>query len=143
MGGLPWEKIRTMTDGQLLGHFTAGGDEAAFGELVNRHGPSILRRCRQVLSNTPDAEDVFQATFQVLIRKAFTLQEPESVGAWLHGVAYRIAVRLRRRTARRNLLERTHGERSWIGPPPEESLEEEGGSSAKRWAGCPRSTARS
>lgn len=113
---------RTLTDGELLDRFTGGSDEAAFGELVTRHKSSVLRRCRQLLENTPDAEDVLQATFQVLLRRAYSLREPEAVGGWLHGVAHRIALRLRRRTASRSRLERSHGERSWVGLPPEDSL---------------------
>jgi RNA polymerase sigma factor (sigma-70 family) len=117
---------RAVTDSQLLDSFITGGDQAAFGELVARHGPSVLRHCRQVLENTPDAEDVFQATLQVLLRRAFSLREPERVGGWLHGVAYRIAVRLRRRAAKRSGLERSHGQRSWVGLPPDDSLGELG-----------------
>jgi RNA polymerase sigma factor (sigma-70 family) len=117
---------RAMTDGQLLARFREGSDGTAFGELVSRHGPGILRRCRRVLDNTPDAEDVFQATFQVLLRRAFSLREPELVGGWLHGVARRIAVRLRLRAVRQDRLERSHGERSWTALPPEDSLGEVG-----------------
>jgi RNA polymerase sigma factor (sigma-70 family) len=126
MGETPGAEDRVMTDSQLMHSFTKGGDQAAFGELVARHGPSVLRHCRQVVENTPDAEDVFQATLQVLLRKAFSMREPDRVGGWLHGVAYRIALRLRRRAARRSGLERRHGQRSWIGLPPEDSLGELG-----------------
>ena len=126
MGETTTDGHRAMTDGQLLYRFTAGSDEAAFGELVTRHGPGVLRRCRQVLDNTPDAEDVYQATFQVLLRRAFSLREPELVGGWLHGVAHRIALRLRRRTTSRSRLERSLGERSWVGLPPEDSLADVG-----------------
>jgi RNA polymerase sigma factor (sigma-70 family) len=115
-----------MADSQLLDCFTKAGDQAAFGELVARHGPSVIRRCRQILENTADAEDVFQATLQVLLRRAFSLQEPERVGGWLHGVAYRIAVRLRRRRVKRSGIERSHGQRSWIGVPPEDPIGELG-----------------
>ncbi len=125
MGDMTGE-YRDMSDGQLLDRFAEGRDGAAFGELVARHGPSVLRRCRWVLDNTPDAEDVFQATFQVLLRRAFSLREPDLVGGWLHGVASRLAVRLRRRALSRDRLERSHGERSWNALPPEDSLGEVG-----------------
>lgn len=126
MGGTGRDGHRTMTDGQLLSHFTEGGDEAAFGELVSRHEPGVYRRSRRMLDNTPDAEDVVQATFQVLLLRAFALREPESVGGWLHGVANRIALRLRRRAARRTRLERILGERSWATLPEDDSLGEVG-----------------
>ena len=43
-----------------------------------------------------DVEDAFQATFLTLIRKGQTIRRPGSLGSWLHGVAHRTAVRLRR-----------------------------------------------
>ena len=53
-----------------------------------------------------DAEDVFQATFLLLARKARTIRKRASVGSWLHGVAYRLAVQTKVREARRQARER-------------------------------------
>ena len=44
--------VGDLTDGQLLERFLAGRDESAeagFAELVDRHGPMVLRVCRQIL----------------------------------------------------------------------------------------------
>jgi RNA polymerase sigma factor (sigma-70 family) len=100
------------TDRQLLDHFVHDQDPEAFQSLVVRHGSSVHRVCRRVLKDPHEAEDVFQATFIVLARRAPDIQDPEALGAWLRGVAYRIAVRSRRRTARRRETEKTRAEMS-------------------------------
>jgi RNA polymerase sigma-70 factor (ECF subfamily) len=89
------------TDGELLERFAAAGEEAAFAELVRRHGPMVLGVCRRILSAEHDAEDAFQATFLVLARRARAIHKGEAVGSWLYGVAYRIAVRARSDAAKR------------------------------------------
>src|SRR5262245_20405601 len=96
-----------LTDGQLLECFISRRDEAAFDALVRRHGPMVLGVCRRVLRHTQDAEDAFQATFLVLVRKAPALGRRELVGNWLYGVAYRAALEAKR--ARRRLRERQVG----------------------------------
>ena len=93
-------------DGQLLERFIEQQEEQAFTTLVQRHGPLVLRLCRRLLGHTQDAEDAFQATFLVLVRKARGLDRCGSLAGWLYGVAYRIAVRARARAARRRASEK-------------------------------------
>jgi RNA polymerase sigma factor (sigma-70 family) len=93
--------VQHWTDRQLLDDFATGHSEAAFAALVARHGPMVLRVCRRVLSHEQDAEDAFQATFLVLAGNAGSIRNRDTVGDWLHGVAYRTALNTKRGTARR------------------------------------------
>ena len=88
-------------DGHLLAAFLARHDEAAFAELVRRHGPVVWGVCRRHLPDPADAEDAFQAVFLVLVRRAGRLDGAPSVGPWLYKVAAWTARNLRRKNARR------------------------------------------
>jgi RNA polymerase sigma factor (sigma-70 family) len=90
-----------LSDAELLGMFLSQRDDAAFEALVRRHGPMVMGVCRRILSNLADAEDAFQATFVVLVRKASSVVPRATVGNWLYGVAYRTALAARRANARR------------------------------------------
>jgi DNA-directed RNA polymerase specialized sigma24 family protein len=75
-----------LSDAELLEHFITDQDEAAFATLVRRHGAMVLGVCRAVLRHHQDAQDVFQATFLVLARKAAFVRRPESLGSWLQNL---------------------------------------------------------
>ena len=72
-------------DQHLVQRFVGEGDVDAFEVLLRRHGPMVLRVCRQVVRHAQDAEDVFQATFLVLARKAAAIRKQASIASWLHG----------------------------------------------------------
>jgi RNA polymerase sigma factor (sigma-70 family) len=99
------KEVRTAPDRQLLQRFAHGREEAAFEALVRRHGPLVLGVCRRVLRQEQDAEDVFQATFLVLARKAGSVGERSSLGTWLYRVAYHMALKARKQTAARQKRE--------------------------------------
>jgi RNA polymerase sigma factor (sigma-70 family) len=94
-----------LTDRQLLGRLIEERDEAAFAALLRRHGPMVWGVCRRVLRNHHDAEDAFQATFLVLIRKACSVRPREMVGNWLYRVAQQTAFKARAMLARRQRRE--------------------------------------
>src|SRR5262245_43139777 len=102
----PSHSADQVSDGRLLDTFIRSKDEAAFAQLVHRHGPMVLGVCKRVLDNGHDAEDCFQAAFLVLVRKAATIQPREMVGNWLYGVAYRTALEAKKMAARRRNREK-------------------------------------
>src|SRR6476646_2526088 len=90
----------SVSDSELLARYRASRDERAFAALVARHGPAVLGTCRRVLADSHAAEDAFQATFLVLARRPGSVRKPAALGCWLHGVAVRVAMKLKGRLAR-------------------------------------------
>jgi RNA polymerase sigma factor (sigma-70 family) len=111
------------TDGALVAAFVASRDNAAFTELVRRHGPMVLAVCRRITAHSQDAEDAFQATFLVLARRAADIARPEQLGNWLHGVAVRTAREARVTAARQRARE-----------APTHPLPEVGGAEPERYS---------
>lgn len=95
------QRLQQLPDHDLVLRFNGQRDEAAFHALLFRHGPMVLEVCRGVLGNEADAEDSFQATFLILACKGASIRKTASVGSWLHGVAYRTALKARAQSATR------------------------------------------
>jgi len=113
------------SDGELLQRFLHNREETAFEALVRRHGPMVLGVCRRALHDQQLAEDAFQATFLILVRKAGSIRKREAIASWLYGVAYRTAARARRVLSRRRAKERPM--RDFPSPqPPETSRQDLG-----------------
>ena len=99
-----------LTDSELLERYAARRSESAeaataaemaFAALVDRHGAMVWGVCHRVLGDAHEAEDAFQATFLVLVRKAGSVRVDGSLGRWLYGVAHRVALRARFEAERR------------------------------------------
>jgi RNA polymerase sigma factor (sigma-70 family) len=93
--------VSGLTEAQLLGRFIERRDEAAFEALVSRFGPMVLGVCRQMLSDPHAADDAFQATFLVLVKRARSIRDRDLLGNWLYGVALKVAKRSRADRAKR------------------------------------------
>jgi RNA polymerase sigma factor (sigma-70 family) len=102
---VPRDAGTSLGDGQLLERFVSRQDQAAFTQLLARHGGQVWGVCRRVLGNEHDAEDAFQATFLALALKAPSLTRLPTLAGWLHGAAYRSGLQLRRTAARRRARE--------------------------------------
>ncbi len=94
-----WEALSIeqlpVSDAELLELYRCSGSKPAINTIVRRHSPLVASVIRRLISNSQDAEDAFQATFLVLILSAKKIRNPDSLGAWLYGVAYRTAKRVR------------------------------------------------
>jgi RNA polymerase sigma factor (sigma-70 family) len=109
----------SLTDGQLLDNYIRSREEAAFAAIVRRHGAMVWGVCRRVLRGHQDAEDAFQATFLVLVRKASSIVPKEMVGNWLYGVAHQTALKARATTFKRRTREKQ------VTVMPEPTIEQE------------------
>jgi RNA polymerase sigma factor (sigma-70 family) len=102
------QAARDLTDGELLKRFLADRQDPAFTVLVQRHGRMVQAVCQRVLGDAHSAEDAFQATFMVLVRRAASLRGHKPLGSWLHAVARRVALRARAQAGLRRQKERRY-----------------------------------
>src|SRR5258708_13405243 len=103
-------------DSSFLTRFLTQRDEDAFAALVRRHGPLVYGTCLRILGNRHDSDDAFQAVFFVLARRAPTLKLDRGIGPWLHGVAVRVAKKLRGQIVQRRLREMSPATSARVAP---------------------------
>jgi RNA polymerase sigma factor (sigma-70 family) len=106
---------RGPSDSELMNRFLANKDPEAFAALVDRYGGIVWSVCRRILARQEDAEDAFQAVFLVLVKQSRSIRNRGAIGSWLYGVAYRTAMKARRKTGRQSQLDR-----SAAAPSPQE-----------------------
>ncbi len=108
-------------DAALLARFVAHRDEAAFTEIVRRHGPMVLSVCQRRLGSGPDADDAHQVAFLALARDAGKVGR-ESLAGWLYRVAYLTALKLSGRVHRRKPEPLTTDPAAPMTPEPDAGL---------------------
>jgi RNA polymerase sigma factor (sigma-70 family) len=108
--------LSALDDRALLARFAEHVDQAAFEQLVKRHGPLVLGVCRRAVRDSHLAEDAFQAVFLVLARDPRRATSAASVGGWLFGIARRVALAARRRETRREKREAVRAQESSTAP---------------------------
>ena len=94
-----------LSDEQLLNDYLVQREEVFLAALIRKHSRMVWGVCRRVLSNHHDAEDAFQATFLVLVRKAPCIASPHLLANWLYGVAHQTAIKARATAAKRRTRE--------------------------------------
>lgn len=113
---------RGRTDAELLEAFVARRNETSFEAILDRHGPMVLGLCRRILRNEADAEDAYQATFLVLVRKAASIRPRGMLGNWLYGVANTTALKALAMKSKRSAKERAAAARPKIRAPETSQL---------------------
>ncbi len=115
--------LTSASEAQLLERFVAHADSSAFEVILQRHGPMVLRVCQRVLDDPDDVDDAFQATFLILLKKAASIRDRTILAAWLHGVARRVAVRVRVNARQQRTRERSNEGGSRVQRIERDSLE--------------------
>jgi RNA polymerase sigma factor (sigma-70 family) len=110
------DPLAQASDRQLLENFTTTGNQSAFAALLERHGPMLLGLCRRQVRDPGLADDVIQATFLVLARKANSIRRRDSIAGWLWGVARRLARQAQLSEAARSRRERNLAKQDRQGP---------------------------
>jgi RNA polymerase sigma factor (sigma-70 family) len=120
-----WGAMGNWTDGQLIARFVGGDEtsEEAFRILIHRHGPMVLGVCRRVLGDQHAADDAFQLTFLIFVKKAGALRDRGLLTNWLYGVALRVAKKERSKGARRDLIERRAAETEVVSQSDHDEIE--------------------
>lgn len=102
-----------------------GGDEAAFGRLVERHRGELQVHCYRMLGSMEDAEDAVQETFLRAWRRRETYAGRSTFRAWLYGIATNAsldAVASRKRRMPSGDGPASPAEVPWLQPCPESLL---------------------
>src|SRR4051812_4734580 len=93
-------------DQELLRGYAQTGSQEAFAELVKAHVDMVYSASLRQVGHVDLAEDVTQAVFIILAKKAATLPEGTILAAWLHRAVRYTAVNALKTEVRRKRHER-------------------------------------
>ena len=99
--------LHDMGDWQLLEAYAKGRSEAAFAQLVKLHLDWVYSVALRHVGDPHLAEDVVQAVFMLLARKAGDLKPGTLLGGWLFRTTCHVAAHARRGEQRRKIREAT------------------------------------
>jgi RNA polymerase sigma-70 factor (ECF subfamily) len=98
------------TDDEALFERARDGDEAAFGDLVDRFNGELRLHCYRIVGSVQDAEDLVQETMLAAWRGLDGFEGRASLRTWLYRIATNRCLNALRDGARRTRA---------LGPPPE------------------------
>ncbi|MFC4588775.1 RNA polymerase subunit sigma-70 [Sphaerisporangium corydalis] len=101
-----------------------GGDEGAFGVLVQRHRRELHVHCYRMLGNFEEAEDLVQETFLRAWRARESFHGGPLFRAWLYRIATNACLDHLRRVARRVPSAHSYADIPWLQPYPDRLLDQ-------------------
>ncbi|MET0834617.1 MAG: RNA polymerase subunit sigma-70 [Actinomycetota bacterium] len=103
---------------------TTAGDEAGFGELVQRHRRELHLHCYRMTGSFDEAEDLVQETFLRAWRKRDSFEGGPGFRAWLYRIATNACLDALRSSRRRPSTVQSFAEVPWLQPYPDRLLDE-------------------
>jgi len=92
--------MRGDVEADRLGPVTAPAPTVDVDAAFRAHAAALLATARAITLNEAEAQDLVQTTFEIALRRAAQLREPEAMRAWLMRIETREAFRLVRRLRR-------------------------------------------
>ena len=132
-----------VNDIDLMREYTERNSEPAFAELVRRHVNMVYSVAMRYAGKSEDAEDVTQAVFIILAKKAASLRERKTLTGWLYETTRFTGARLLRSNTRlrareqeaymQSTLNNSDSDNVWrqVGPLLEEGMERLGEKGAR------------